>query len=157
MENLSQDLQDSLNRIACQQTIPFCYQCYKEAPTGTCPFCFSDDLMRLLPEVGCEYGTDWVIEHLISENLTSADTAETFEQSIRGSYDETIKIGWIEYDVVNAIKELDPISWELAESEWIDNEVSEGNLVTFNNGGRYYWLHDVEDFINEMTGKEEAV
>lgn len=151
MENLSHEIKESLEQIAFNQTKPFCYLCYEEAPSGTCRKCHSDDLMRLLPGVGVEYGTDWVIKHLISENVSPADTSETFEQSIRGCYEETVKIGWIEYDVVNAIKELDPISFEMAESEWIDNEVSDGNLVTFDNGSNYVWLHDLERFIEEMA------
>lgn len=115
-----------------------------------------NDLMRLVPGVGVEYGTDWIIKHLTSENMAAIDTTESFEDSIRGCYDETVKIGWIEYDVVNAIKELDPISWDLALSEWIDNELSEGNLVTLDNGGSYFWLHDLEKFIEEMKEAEQA-
>lgn len=157
MENLSQEIKDSLKQIAFNQTKPFCYHCYEEAPSGICRKCCSDDLMRLLPGVGVEYGTDWVIKHLISESLDSVDTGESFEESIRSCYEETVKIGWIEYDVVNAIKELDPVSFEMAESEWIDNEVSDGNLVTFDNGGNYYWLHDIENFVNEVLEREEAV
>jgi len=156
MENLSQEIKTSLEQIAYKHSIPFCYGCYHEAPSGRCTTCFSDDLMRLVHGVGVEYGTDWVIKHLTSENMVAVDITESFEDSIRGCYDETVEIGWIEYDVVNAIKELDPISWELAESEWIDNEVSEGNLVTLDNGGSYFWLHDLEKFIEEMLDAEQA-
>ncbi len=156
MENLSQEIKDSLEKIAYKHSIPFCYQCYVEVPTGTCSRCLSDDNMRLIRGVGVDYGTDWVLKHLISENVPSVNITETFEQSIRGCYEETVKIGWIEYDVVSAIKELDPISFELAESEFIDNEVSEGNLVTFDCGNTYIWLHDLESFIKEMSEAKEA-
>ncbi|GEM_PF-2720287 len=50
------DIEQNLETIAYQKTIPFCYSCYKEAPTGTCKVCCSDDLMRLLPGSGCEFG-----------------------------------------------------------------------------------------------------
>ena len=110
--------------------------------------------MRLVRGVGVEWGNDWVIEHLISENCTPVDISEAFEDSIRGCYDETVKIGWIEYDVINAIKELDPVSWDVAESDWISNEVSEGNLIEFEHS--YYWLHDIETFVNETKQPKGA-
>ena len=50
------EINEKLEKIAYSKTIPFCYCCYKEAPSGTCKSCHSDDLMRLLPEYGCEYG-----------------------------------------------------------------------------------------------------
>lgn len=50
------EIQNNLEKIAYAKTIPFCYMCYIEAPTGRCTKCHSDDLMRLLPEYGCEYG-----------------------------------------------------------------------------------------------------
>lgn len=154
MEYLSDDLVEALNEIALKNSIPFCYSCYEEAPTGTCTRCCSDDLMRLVRGVGVEYGNDWVIEHLISEHCTPADISEAFEDSIRGCYDETVQIGWIEYDVINAIKELDPVSWDVAESDWVSSEVSEGNLIEFEHS--YYWLHDIETFVSEMKQPKGA-
>ena len=154
MNNLSDELKNSLKQIALNSSVPFCYHCYVEAPLGVCPQCHSDDLMLLIRGVGLDYGWHWVIEHLISENLTPVDTEETFEQSIRGCYDETVKIGWIEYDVVGAIKELDPISWEMALSEWIDEQASEGLLVSFDSGATHVWLHDLESFVESMLEKE---
>jgi len=50
------EIQNNLEKIAYSKTIPFCYMCYIEAPTGRCTKCHSDDLMRLLPDYGCEYG-----------------------------------------------------------------------------------------------------
>ena len=47
-----------LEALAFQGTIPFCYSCYIKAPTGRCPNCGTDDLMRLHEETGCEYGVD---------------------------------------------------------------------------------------------------
>ena len=58
--------------------------------------------------------------------------------------------------VINAIKELDPVSWDIAESEWVDNEVSEGNLVEFDSGHSYYWLHDIERFVEQMKQTKGA-
>lgn len=50
------NIESNLKTIAYKKSIPFCYSCYKEAPSGVCKTCHSDDLMRLMPEIGCEYG-----------------------------------------------------------------------------------------------------
>src|SRR5690606_41509961 len=71
---------EQLKTLALKKSIPFCYGCYKEAPTGRCESCHSDDLMRLLPGVGCEWGTDWIVKHIIEEELTSVDTEDRSEE-----------------------------------------------------------------------------
>jgi hypothetical protein len=101
------------------------------------------------PGCGVEYGTEWIIREILSEHLSVANTHEAFEQAVTDCYPETAKIGWIEYDTVRALKELDPVSWTVAHSEFVDNEVSEGNLVSFDNGGCYYWSSDIERLISQ--------
>ena len=59
MKELSDELVEALNEIALNHSIPFCYSCYSEAPTGICTRCHSDDLMKLVRGVGVEWGTDW--------------------------------------------------------------------------------------------------
>jgi phage terminase large subunit-like protein len=102
------------------------------------------------PGCGVEYGTEWIIREILREHLSPANTLEAFEQSVADCYPETVKIGWIEYDTVSALKELDPVSWDLAHSEFVDNEFSDGNLVTFDDGACYYWSHEVEKLISEQ-------
>src|SRR5262249_485245 len=102
-----------------------------------------------LPGVGVEYGVDWVIRELLDSHLTSANTLESFEQSIADCYPETVKIGWIEYDTATAIKTLDPVSWRIAHDEYIDGEIAPDNLFTVDGGNKPYWRHDVERFIEE--------
>ena len=104
-----------------------------------------------LPEVGVEYGTDWLLHEFLRAHLDPANTLEAFEQSVAECYPESVKIGWIEYDTVSALKELDPISWDIAHSEWIDSEVSDGNLITFDNGLTHYWVPDLERFIGDSN------
>ena len=58
-----------------------------------------------------------------------------------------MKIGWIEYDTATAIRELDPLSWKMAHSEYVDDEEQQGNLLTFDGGSTYYWRHDIERLI----------
>ena len=143
------EIQKRLETLAYKRTTPFCYGCYQRAPSGRCELCHSDDLMRELAGDGVEYGVDWVITALIHENITSVNTTEAFEESIRECYPETTRIGWMEFDTMTAIKELDPTSFELAEGEWIDNEVSDERLMTFDNGGTYYSVNDIEAYLNE--------
>ena len=139
-----------LLRVAEYHSKPFCYSCYEAAPSGRCEQCGSDDLMRLVPGVGVEYGLDWVAEHLVSERLTTVDLDAAFEESVSEIYPEAVKIGWIEYDVASAIKTLDPVSWDLAKAEWIDNEVSDDAFMTFDNGSTYYRVADVEQMIESL-------
>lgn len=145
MEN---EIQKRLKSIAFKRTIPFCYGCYREAPSGRCITCGSDDLMRLLPGEGCEYGTEWVVKAILSSELTLVDTDEAFEESVRQCYPETTQIGWMTLDTVQVLKEMDPISWDLAKSEWESAESDEGNLISPDNGVTYYWLADVESLLD---------
>lgn len=54
--------------------------------------------MRLLPGVGCEYGTDWIIKHILKTELEAVDLEEAFEESIRQCYPEETKVGWMTFD-----------------------------------------------------------
>lgn len=151
-----EELQKRLEAVAWKKSKPFCYGCYKEAPTGRCVICHSDDLMRLVDGVGVEWGIDWVVKHLVEESLETYDANAAFEESVSQCYPEEVKVGWITYDTVSAIKELDPTSWDLARSEWIDQEVSEENLVTFDNGSTHYSRSDIEKYLDEVEGELEA-
>lgn len=131
---MNTEILNQLEQIAFKKTIPFCYSCYKECPTGCCKTCGSDDLMRLLRGNGCEYGIDWVIKAMLAEALTPVDLDEAFKQSISECYPETTTVGWIEFDTITVLKEMDPVSWRIAHDEYIDNEASEENLLTFDNG-----------------------
>ena len=53
---MNSEIKEQLEKLAYERSKPFCYSCYAEAPTGCCESCGSDDLMRLVPEFGCEYG-----------------------------------------------------------------------------------------------------
>ena len=91
------NIESNLKTIAYKKSIPFCYTCYKKAPSGFCNLCFSDDLMRHLDGVGVEYGTDWVIEHIIGSELTPLNLDDEYEQLLDETYPEPFKIGYLEY------------------------------------------------------------
>jgi len=151
------EIKSKLEAIAYTISKPFCYCCYQEAPSGKCKSCHSDDLMRLLPAIGCEYGIDWIVEHLIEQNLDSVDTDETFEQMIEDCYEQTTKVGFMELSTIDVMKNQDPVYWNIAKNEYIDGLVDDEQLLTFDNGNTYYWIHDVEEYISENdTESEEA-
>lgn len=150
------DITKTLTQIAISKAILFCYGCYSRAPAGRCTHCYSDDLMYEMPGIGVEFGSEWLLRGILSAHLTAADTLEAFEQSVTECYPETVKIGWIEYDTASALKELDPVSWNIAHSEWLDEESSDGNLLTFDNGSTYYWASDLEGMIKEFETKSTA-
>ncbi len=77
-----------------------------------------------LDGVGAEWGTDWVIKHILQEELTSVDIDETFEESVRQCYPEEVTVGWITVDTVEVLKSQDPTSWRIARDEYIDELVA---------------------------------
>ncbi len=141
---MNTEILEKLEQLALKKSIPFCYQCYHQAPSGRCNTCDSDDLMRELPGVGCEYGTEWIIREIVRAELTPVDIGEAFEDSIRECYPETVQVLWMKLDAVSVAKDMDPVSWDLARSEWESQEEEDGNLISFDNGSTYYRRDDVE-------------
>lgn len=46
------------------------------------------------------------------------NTCKEYEDSIRDIYGDSVKIGFIEYDTVEAIKELDPIAFSVGHDDF---------------------------------------
>ncbi len=140
-----------LNSIAINKSIPFCYSCYHEAPAGVCHQCGSDDLMRLLPGHGCEYGTEFIIEALLDDEVPSIDLEAEFEEFMHGCYPETTQVAWMTLDTISMCKEMDTIAWNLAQSEWLEQQISDGEIFTLNNGSTYFRVADIESFIEQNS------
>ena len=145
---MSNNFYEKLSQMALEQSIPFCYGCYKDAPGGRCNTCSSDDLMRHVPGIGVEYGTEWIIKHILETELTPVNLEEAFEESIRQCYPETVNVAWLTLDLITVCREMDPVSWEIAKGEWEAQEADEGNIVSFDNGSTYYWCHDLEKLLD---------
>ncbi|HCM41625.1 MAG: hypothetical protein A2070_00950 [Bdellovibrionales bacterium GWC1_52_8] len=143
-DDMKTEIKEKLEQLAIKKSIPFCYSCYRQAPTGRCKTCGSDDLMREMPGVGCEWGTDWIIREILSTELTPVNTEEAFEESVRQCYPETVTVAWMEMDTVSVAKEMDPVSWNVAKAEWESQEADEGNIISFDHGSSYYWTSDLE-------------
>lgn len=146
-EKMKTEIQNQLHQLALKRSTPFCYSCYKAAPSGCCKICGSDDLMRFIEGVGCEYGTDWVIKHILKTELTTVDLEDSFEQSVRDCYPETTKVGWCEFDTVTLLKEQDPVSWQCALAEYESQEADEENVISFDGRMTYYSVGDLESLI----------
>ena len=147
---MNTEINEQLKTLAFKRSIPFCYGCYHEAPTGTCETCGSDDLMRMLPGNGVEYGTDWVVQAILEEELTPVDLDEEFEEHIRQCYPETTQVGWMTFDTVSIMKDQDPVSWSCAQSEWESQEAEEGVIVSLDNGSTYYRISDIVSLLEEV-------
>ena len=140
---MKSEIQKKLEQLANERTTPFCYSCYVDAPTGVCLQCHSDDLIRHLAGVGVEWGTSCVIKHILEEELTAVDADEVFEESMRQCYPEETTVGWMSFDTVDLMKSQDPISWRIARDEYIDSLEQDEEIVSFDNGSTYYWVHDI--------------
>jgi len=141
------EIQEKLEQLAYKRTTAFCYGCYVKAPKDVCPQCLSDDLMRHLDGVGVEWGTAWVIKHILQEELTPVDIEEAFEQSVRDCYPEEVTVGWMTLDAVTVMKDQDPISWKCAQADWESQEADDGTIISFDNDSTYYWTHEVESLL----------
>ena len=90
------------------------------------------------PASGVEYGTEWVIEHLIQTRLTPVDGEEQFEELLDECYEE-VKVGCCAFSPSQVMKELDPICFSISEySENLDSLAQDGQLYEY--GGDYYHI-----------------
>jgi hypothetical protein len=150
---MDSEIQCKLIELAFRHSVPFCYGCYGcygcyvEAPSARCQSCGSDDLMRLVQGVGCEWGVDWVIEHILETALEPVNLEKEFEQSVRDCYPKSTTVGWADFDTVDLLKTQDPIGWRCAVSDYESNEADEGTIVSFDNGCTYYRASDIEDLV----------
>ena len=142
--NLSDDLKNKLQALAFDVTDNFCYGCYKVVKGDHCPSCGSDDFMRYLDGVGVEYGTNWVIEHLIKEHCESIDAEEQFEEVLNECF-ESVKVGSCQWDAGYVMKELDPIAFRCGVSDYLADD----QFIEID--GEYYGESDIENMIDELT------
>lgn len=147
----NQEIHARLEQAAYAATDNFCYSCYKVVKADHCPTCGSDDFMRHLEGVGVEYGTDWVIEHLIKTNCSAVDGEEMFEELLDECYPE-VKIGYGTYSPSQIMKELDPTAFEIGVKENLDNLAEDG--VLYEVDGDYYRLDDIDEMLADLAKAE---
>lgn len=142
---MTDDLQEKLTALAFAVTDNFCYGCYRVVKGERCPQCFSDDFMRHLEGVDVEYGTDWVIEHLVKEHCSPVDAEGEFEELLSETC-ETVKIGTLEYDPGHVLKNIDPVAFRCGVSDMLADDEQFVEV-----GGEYYRICDIEDMVEELS------
>ena len=140
-----QTIHARLESAAYKVTDNFCYSCYKVVEGDSCPDCFSDDFMRHLAGVGVEYGTEWVIEHLITQNCSAVDGEEMFEEMLDQCYSE-LSIGCCTFSPSAVMKECDPTAFRIGVSEHLSSLAEDMSLYELN--GDYYQVSDIEDMVD---------
>jgi hypothetical protein len=139
-----------LEQAAYNMTDNFCYSCYKVVKGDHCPVCGTDDFMRHLSGVGVEYGTEWVIGHLLKTRLTPVDGEEMFEELLDECYPE-VKVGCCTFSPSQVMKELDPVCFEIGVMENLDSLVEDGQLYEYD--GQYYDLADIDEMLDELEAE----
>lgn len=144
-------LKEKLVAYAYEKSDAFCYGCYKVVKPNAagrcfCPTCHSDDLMRHVGGVGVEYGIDWVVEALIKENCEAVDLEKYYEEWLSEIYSEPVKICGIDFDPAWALKQLDPIAYELGQADMISANLDDGCWIEID--GEYYTVDEVENFLS---------
>ena len=142
-----QTIHGRLEQAAYKVTDNFCYSCYKVVEGEYCPNCHSDDFMRHLAGVGVEYGTEWVIDHLIQQHCTAADGEDMFEEMLDECYEE-VKVGCCTFSPSQVLKELDPTAFRIGVSENLSSLAEDGGL--YESDGDYYQMTDIEEMLEEI-------
>lgn len=146
----AQIIHGRLQQAALKMTKNFCYHCYKVVKDERCPDCGTDDFMRHLSGVGVEYGTEWVIAHLIKTRLTPVDGEEMFEELLDECYPE-VKIGEVVYNPSQVLKKVDPLYFQMGASENLQHLADDGVLYEYE--GDYYDMHDLDKMLDEIEAQ----
>lgn len=133
----------NLRKIALEETIPFCGNCQKPVLIDRCELCGSEDLMRLIDGVGSDYGTDWVIAHILKTSLKKVNLDQVFEEHISSCFQATTKVGWLDLDTIQVLKEMEAVSWQIAQSEYTYYLQLDEEIISFDKGHTFYWMNDV--------------
>ncbi len=149
MTNL-QTLHARLESAAYKVSDNFCYGCYKVVDGEFCPTCHSDDFMRHLSGVGVEYGTEWVIAHLIEQHCTAVDGEDLFEEILDECYPE-VTVGCCTFSPSAVMKELDPTAFRIGAQENLDSLAEDSQLYECNSD--YYNTCDIDDMLDDIEAE----
>ncbi len=138
---------ERLRQRAKEVSHPFCYNDYikvEQDQDGAyrCPKCGSDDLMREVDGVGCEYGYDWIMEHLVETEGEEIDIDELYREVLDELY-TPIQFGNLEYSPSAVLEAVDPVAFQMGVQENADSEIQDAWLIELN--GKCYRLEDITD------------
>ena len=106
--------------------------------------------------VGCEWGTEWVIEEILKEHLEPVNQEEAFENMMEDCYPVDTKVGWLELNTVDILKTMDEISWDIAKDEYISGLEEDEEIISFDNGSIYYWITEIEELLENKLQKSAS-
>ena len=151
MKNIFSIHQEEIKEIAIQKSQPYCYQCSIIVNQKYCPSCNTDDLMRVVPGVGNEYGIEWVIEHLINTNLEPVDIDKEFHELLEELYQSPPKLcgAYVGQSQADILKDYDPAQYRQMLLDEIDGREKDGVIFTIDNGDTYFSTTDLIAFIDE--------
>ena len=105
--------------------------------------------------IGCEWGTEWVIEEILKKQLEPVNQEKAFEDMMEGCYPTETKVAWVEIDTIDTLKTMCPCDWKLACDDYIYSLEQDEEIMSFDNGSNYFWTSDIENLIEEKL-REEA-
>ena len=100
--------------------------------------------------------TEGVIEHILKKYVEAVDVDLTFEEILTDYYQGEVQVGWMRFDAVTVMKQIDPVWWNLGRDEQLATEFEEGQIISFDNGATHYRTSDIETFIEEYTQQQIA-
>ncbi len=141
------ELYEQIETIANHRTIPFCYLCYIDAPSGRCVRCGTDDLMRHLTSVGVEYGYEWVIEHLLYQEvdeISEKEQEEIYSDFVDSCCGDEVQVGFIHVNTAWAVKQLDPTTFDMGVSDYF---MEDAHIEI---DGRLYCITAIETWVEQQ-------
>ena len=61
--------------------------------------------------------TEGVIEHILKKYVEAVDVDLTFEEILTDYYQGEVQVGWMRFDAVTVMKQIDPVWWNLGRDE----------------------------------------
>ena len=138
-------LDKQLSDLAYALSDNFCYSCYHIVKATSCSKCGTDDFMRHLDGVGVEYGTEWIVAHLIEQHCQPLNGEEMFEALLDDCYPE-VQIGCMTFTPSEIVKQLDPIAFSVGISDQFDDEDQYYEL-----NGEHYDICAIEAMIATLS------
>lgn len=142
---LLQTIHARLEEAAFKITDNFCYGCYQVVEGAYCPDCHSDDFMRHLEGVGVEYGTEWVIDHIIQDRCEAVDEEALFDEMLDECYPE-VTLGCSSWTPSHVLSELDLTAYRIGVSEHVNSLVEDCQL--YESDGGHYQVFDIEEMLD---------
>ena len=88
----------------------------------------------------------------IHHELTPADLDALFVEYL-DEINPMVEIGNLKYYPSRVLREVDPIAYGCAYSNWLDFELYVDRLIEV--GDNYYFYDDINDLIDQMDGENE--